>query len=108
MSRQGGTLTLVYIHSPEEDGADPSAASGGSSWRPGAASRFWLRCALEALSADLVSRYGRGAEVVFKRGPYQRALEEVRGGRPAASAYAWGGGGARWRAGAPGGGAASA
>ena len=25
-----------------------------------------------------MERYGRGAEVVLKRGPYQRALEEVR------------------------------
>ncbi|KAI8468759.1 MAG: hypothetical protein J3K34DRAFT_459699 [Monoraphidium minutum] len=75
---QGGTITLVYVHSPEEDGDDAAAGGGGSGrWRPGAAARLWLRCALEALSRDLAERYGRGAEVVFKRGPYQRALEEV-------------------------------
>lgn len=33
------------------------------------------------MQEDLVGRYGPGAEVVFKRGPYLRALEEVRGVR---------------------------
>ncbi len=74
---QGGTITLLYIHSPKEDGDGPSA---GSQWRPGAASRLWAKCALESLQRDLVGAYGAGAEIVFKRGPYLKALEEV-GGR---------------------------
>jgi hypothetical protein len=74
---QGGTVTLVFVHSPEEDG-EPAAT--GSRWRPGAASNLWLRGALASLSADLAARYGAGAEVVLKRGPYLQALQEVRRG----------------------------
>jgi hypothetical protein len=47
------------------------------SWRPGAASLLWVECALQSLSADLVSRYGQGAALVFKQGPYLQALSGV-------------------------------
>lgn len=47
------------------------------SWRPGAASLLWVECALQSLSADLRSRYGPGATLVFKHGPYLQALSAV-------------------------------
>lgn len=47
------------------------------SWRPGAASLLWLQCALASLSADLVSRYGAGAAILYRPGPYTQALSEV-------------------------------
>lgn len=53
------------------------------SWRPGAASLLWVECALQSLSSDLVLRYGAGAAIVFKQGPYLQALTEV-------STNAWG------------------
>lgn len=67
-------MTLVYVHSPEEDGDAPAT---GCHWRPGGASCLWLRLALASLGEDLVARYGPGASIVYKRGPYQQALEEV-------------------------------
>jgi hypothetical protein len=48
------------------------------SWRPGAASRLWQQCALASLSRDLVSRYGVGAAIIFRPGPYAQALAQVR------------------------------
>lgn len=36
-----------------------------------------MECALQSLSADLVARYGAGASIVFKQGPYLQALSEV-------------------------------
>lgn len=50
-----------------------------------------MECALQSLSTDLVSRYGPGASIVYKHGPYAQALNEVRQGRverPAAAAAA--------------------
>lgn len=38
----------------------------GTSWRPGAASRLWQHHALEALDADLQSRFGAGAGIVYR------------------------------------------
>ena len=49
------------------------------SWRPGCASLLWMQCALQSLSTDLVARYGAGAGIVFKQGPYVQALSEVGG-----------------------------
>jgi hypothetical protein len=48
------------------------------SWRPGGASLLWAAAALQSLSSDFKSRYGAGAAIVFKRGPYAAALQEVR------------------------------
>jgi hypothetical protein len=39
-----------------------------------------MQCALQSLSTDLVTRYGAGAGIVFKQGPYVEALSAVRGG----------------------------
>lgn len=50
-----------------------------TSWRPGGASLLWAAAALQSLSSDLRSRYGAGASIVFRRGPYAAALQEVRG-----------------------------
>jgi hypothetical protein len=47
------------------------------SWRPGGASLLWAAAALQSLSADLKSRYGAGAAIVFRQGPYAAALQEV-------------------------------
>lgn len=47
------------------------------SWRPGAASLLWVDCALQSLSGDLRLRYGPGAALVFKHGPYLQALSAV-------------------------------
>jgi hypothetical protein len=55
------------------------AAWSVCSWRPGGASLLWVECALQSLSTDLVSRYGPGASIVYKHGPYAQALTEVRG-----------------------------
>lgn len=41
-------------------------ACAGTSWRPGAASRLWQHHALEALDADLQSRFGAGAGIVYR------------------------------------------
>jgi hypothetical protein len=48
------------------------------SWRPGAASLLWLQSALASLSTDLVSKYGKGAAIIYRHGPYSQALLEVR------------------------------
>lgn len=58
----------------QEDGDDPAT---GSSWRPGGASLLWLQLALSSLDQDLVRRYGPGASIVYKRGPYAEALRQV-------------------------------
>lgn len=84
-ARGRGTVTLVYVHSPEEDGhsaatsstADSSSGSSNGHWRPGGASLLWARAALCSLSSDLVSRYGAGAAIVYRHGPYAAALLEV-------------------------------
>jgi len=55
----------------------PCSAALPCSWRPGGASLLWAQCALQSLSSDLVSRYGAGAGLVYKPGPYTQALTEV-------------------------------
>eukprot|EP00884_Botryococcus_braunii_P006520 jgi/Botrbrau1/1586/Bobra.0185s0008.2 len=72
--RYKGHLSFLFVHSPEEDGDDLS----GSSWRPGGASLVWLEAALGSLDASL-RQYGKGAGIIFRRGPYLQALREVAG-----------------------------
>lgn len=35
--------------------------------------------ALRSLDADLQERYGKGAAVIYKKGPYVKALQEIIG-----------------------------
>jgi hypothetical protein len=49
-------------------------------WRPGGATLYWQQQALQSLDAALQARYGPGAAIVYKRGPYVTALTEVRVG----------------------------
>lgn len=55
----------------------PSLPRPPPSWRPGSASLLWAQAALASLSSDLVARYGAGAAVVYRHGPYASALREV-------------------------------
>ncbi len=57
---------------------DDAAQPGSASWRPGGASRLWLGAARDSLGRDLVSRYGPGAGIVYRKGPYAQAVQEVR------------------------------
>lgn len=50
--------------------------AAGSSWRPGQASLVWQQAALRSFDADL-RKYGPGAAIVFRRGPYLTALQDV-------------------------------
>lgn len=59
----------------------------GTSWRPGAASLVWLHGALASLDADLQARYGPGAAVVYRQGPYAQALLEVASSVGAGAVY---------------------
>lgn len=51
--------------------------AAASDWRPGGASLVWHQAALDSLRRDLVSRYGAGASIVYRKGPYGQALLEV-------------------------------
>ena len=67
--RRGGDLLCVYVWSEEEEGDDEA------SWRPGGASRAWLKNALDALDRDLRHRYGGGiAGLTYMRGAHADAL----------------------------------
>lgn len=37
----------------------------------------WQMAALKSLDADLQDRYGKGAAIVYKKGPYLKALREI-------------------------------
>jgi len=51
------------------------ARAEGASWRPAGATVFWLQEALRALDGDLRARFGPGAGIAFRRGPYLAALQ---------------------------------
>ena len=51
--------------------------AAGTSWRPGAASLVWQMQALKALDRDLQQKYGAGAAIIYKHGPYLKALKEI-------------------------------
>src|SRR5262245_54183536 len=61
---QAERIVPVFIFAPEEEGK----------WEPGAASRWWLHHSLTALSADLRKR---GAGLIVRRGPTQKALQKL-------------------------------
>ena len=61
---RGSSLIPVFIWAPEEEG----------SWRPGAASEWWLGRSLTALNAELEKR---GSRLIIRRGPTGSALNDV-------------------------------
>src|SRR5579863_3646290 len=61
---RGGPVIPVYIWAPEEEGA----------WPPGAASKWWLRRSLAALSAELAKR---GSRLIVRRGPTEEAMSRL-------------------------------
>ena len=72
-------VTFTYIHSPDEDGNDTH------SWRPGAASRFWLHHALSSLDKEL--RYRYGASIIFRKADYYETLVDIAAGVGAGAVY---------------------
>jgi deoxyribodipyrimidine photo-lyase len=61
---RGGPVIPVFIWVPEEEGT----------WRPGAASRWWLHRSLGALREELEKR---GSQLIVRRGPTRRALDDL-------------------------------
>jgi len=49
----------------------------GISWRPAGATLVWLHHALASLDADLRSRHGPGAGIVYRHGPYPSSLVAI-------------------------------
>ncbi|KAK9831569.1 hypothetical protein WJX74_000355 [Apatococcus lobatus] len=67
-------LRLVFIFSPEEDGDD---LKQGTSWRPVGASLAWLQASLTSLDLDLQRKFGPGAAIIFRKGPYLESLQDL-------------------------------
>jgi deoxyribodipyrimidine photo-lyase len=61
---RGSPVIPVFIWAPEEEGA----------WRPGGASKWWLRRSLAALGAELEKR---GSRLIVRRGPTGKALNDL-------------------------------
>ena len=61
---RGGEIIPVFIWAPEEDDV----------WRPGAASKWWLRRSLAGLNAELEKR---GSRLLVRRGPTGKALLDL-------------------------------
>jgi deoxyribodipyrimidine photo-lyase len=61
---RGSPVIPVFIWAPEEEG----------SWRPGAASQWWLGQSLSALKAELEKR---GSRLIIRRGPTCAALNDI-------------------------------
>ena len=81
--RRGGDVLCVYVWSEEEEGDD------AASWRPGGASRAWLRHALDALDRDLRRRYGGGvAGLTYMRGAHADALRAAMRAADASAVFA--------------------
>ena len=81
--RRGGDVLCVYVWSEEEEGDD------AASWRPGGASRAWLRHALDALNRDLRRRYGGGvAGLTYMRGAHADALRAAMRAADASAVFA--------------------
>ena len=62
--RRGGPVIPLFIWAPEEE----------ASWAPGAASRWWLHHSLYALRDTLRKA---GSELIIRRGPSKRILQEL-------------------------------
>ena len=61
---RGSPVIPVFIWAPEEEG----------SWRPGAASQWWLGQSLAALKAELEKR---GSRLIIRRDPTGAALNDI-------------------------------
>ena len=61
---RGSPVIPVFIWAPEEEGT----------WRPGAASKWWLRRSLAALGAELEKR---GSRLIIRRGPTGKAFNDL-------------------------------
>ena len=61
---RGSPVIPVFIWAPGEEG----------SWRPGAASQWWLNRSLAALSTELEKR---GSRLIIRRGPTSAALNDL-------------------------------
>lgn len=61
---RGSPVIPVFIWAPEEEGT----------WRPGAASQWWLHRSLVALGAELEKRSSR---LIIRRGPAGKALNDL-------------------------------
>ncbi|KAK9843470.1 hypothetical protein WJX81_004296 [Elliptochloris bilobata] len=83
-ARTGGVVAFVFVSSPEEDGDD---LHSGMSWRPAGASLYWLQEALRSFDADLRSKIGAGAGVLYRRGPYLPALQQAAAALGAGAVY---------------------
>ena len=76
-------MLCVYVWSEEEEGDD------AASWRPGGASRAWLRHALDALDRDLRRRYGGGVTgLTYMRGAHADALRAAMRAADASAVFA--------------------
>lgn len=64
----------VFIWAPDEE----------APWAPGGASRWWLHHSLRALAADLERR---GSRLIIRRGPTERALDELMAETGATAVY---------------------
>lgn len=71
---RGGPVVPVYVWDEAGEGA----------WRPGRASRAWLRASLRALAEDL---RGRGGRLIVARGDAGTELERIRAATGAAAVY---------------------
>jgi deoxyribodipyrimidine photo-lyase len=72
--RHGGPVIPLFIWSPEEEG----------SWRPGAASRWWLHRSLAQLDASLRQI---GSRLIIRRGPTLEAIRELTDDSGATAVY---------------------
>src|ERR1700693_1948106 len=61
---RGNPVIAVFIWSPDEEGT----------WKPGAASRWWLHQSLVQLSADLRKR---GSKLIIRRGPFIESIKDL-------------------------------
>jgi deoxyribodipyrimidine photo-lyase len=61
---RGSPVSPVFIWAPEEEG----------SWRPGAASQWWLNRSLAALSTELEKR---GSRLIIRSGPTGASLNDL-------------------------------
>eukprot|EP00873_Tetraselmis_striata_P046652 jgi/Tetstr1/466916/TSEL_011370.t1 len=76
-----GKVVFVYVWSPQEDASEDNPPAGG-------AMRVWYHHALAALDAKLGAAYGCGARIIFRRGPYLDALQQVATSLGAKTIYA--------------------
>ena len=72
-------LSATCFHSipPAQIRMTDTLRPAGTSWRPMGASLVWLHASLQSLDTALRRRFGSGAGIIFRRGPYLDALKDV-------------------------------